>query len=51
MVDGVAVAGIDDLMRLLDADRIGRAVPLQVVRRGSVETVELVPSVRPSATS
>ncbi|MGN6471233.1 MAG: S1C family serine protease [Rhizobiaceae bacterium] len=47
-VDGVAVAGIDDLIRLLDAERIGRAVPLQVVRRGSVETIGIVPAVRPA---
>jgi S1-C subfamily serine protease len=47
-VDGIAVAGIDDLVRLLDAGRIGRAVPVQVVRRGSIETIGLVPTARPA---
>jgi S1-C subfamily serine protease len=32
-VDGVAVSGADDLVRLLDADKIGRTIPLDVLRR------------------
>jgi S1-C subfamily serine protease len=32
--DGVRVGGIDDLHRLLGAERIGRSVPLTVLRRG-----------------
>jgi S1-C subfamily serine protease len=32
-VDGVPVSGADDLVRLLDADKIGRTIPLDVLRR------------------
>ncbi len=32
-VDGAPVAGADDLIRLLDAEKIGRTVPLDVLRR------------------
>jgi S1-C subfamily serine protease len=37
MLDGVPVTGADDLIRLLGADRIGRAVELAVLRHGRVE--------------
>jgi S1-C subfamily serine protease len=36
-LDGVPVTGADDLIRLLGADRIGRAVELAVLRHGRVE--------------
>jgi S1-C subfamily serine protease len=36
-LDGVPVTGADDLIRLLVADRIGRAVELAVLRHGRVE--------------
>ncbi|HXW73030.1 MAG TPA: trypsin-like peptidase domain-containing protein [Methylocella sp.] len=32
-LDGTTVTGADDLVRLLDADRIGRTIPLDVLRR------------------
>jgi S1-C subfamily serine protease len=32
-VSGQAVTGVDDLVRLLDADKIGSTVPLDVLRR------------------
>ena len=32
-IDGAAVAGADDIVRLLDADRIGRTIPIDVLRR------------------
>jgi len=32
-VDGAAVTGADDLVRLLDAEKIGRTIPLDVLRR------------------
>jgi S1-C subfamily serine protease len=32
-VDGAPVSGADDLVRLLDADKIGRTIPLDVLRR------------------
>ncbi len=32
-VDGASVTGADDLVRLLDAEKIGRTIPLDVLRR------------------
>ena len=32
-VDGAAITGADDLVRLLDAEKIDRAIPLDVLRR------------------
>ena len=45
-VDGVPVEGVDDLLRVLDAGRIGREVEVRLLRRGAVETVKLVPGER-----
>lgn len=42
-VDGTQVAGVDDLQRLMTAERIGSRVPATVVRDGVAQTVELVP--------
>jgi S1-C subfamily serine protease len=32
-IEGAPVTGADDLVRLLDADKIGRTIPLDVLRR------------------
>ncbi len=32
-VDGAAITGADDLVRLLDAEKIDRTIPLDVLRR------------------
>jgi len=37
-LDGVTVAGADDLLRLLDADRIGRPVQVSLIRDGRLVT-------------
>jgi S1-C subfamily serine protease len=42
-IDGVPVRGVDDLLRLMTAERIDREVELDVVRGGSRRTVALVP--------
>jgi S1-C subfamily serine protease len=42
-VDGVPVAGVDDLQRLMVGDAIGRAVGATVVRQGRPVRVELTP--------
>ncbi|HEY7690987.1 MAG TPA: trypsin-like peptidase domain-containing protein [Gaiellaceae bacterium] len=42
-VDGVAVAGVDDLQRLMTGDAIGRSVNARLLRRGRELAVELVP--------
>jgi S1-C subfamily serine protease len=38
--DGLEVTGVDHLHRLLNADNIGRAVPLTVLRHGKVVTLD-----------
>jgi S1-C subfamily serine protease len=48
-LDGEALAGSDDLVRKLTADRVGRAVRLDLVRHGRLVSVELVPAERPRA--
>ena len=40
---------MDDLIRLLDADRIGRAITLSVLRQGQVRAVDLTPTERAPA--
>jgi S1-C subfamily serine protease len=45
-LDGVAVTGVDDLIRLLNAERIGRAVKVDVLRRGQLRSFEATPTER-----
>jgi S1-C subfamily serine protease len=45
-VDGHAVTGVDDLVRLLDGERIGKPVELKVVRRTEVATLIVRPIAR-----
>ncbi len=42
-IDGVPVLGIDDLLRVLDHERIGRSVPLVALRRGERLETAVVP--------
>ena len=46
--DGQAVTGVDDLIRLLNSERIGRSVSIDVLRRGSLRTFEVMPLERPA---
>jgi S1-C subfamily serine protease len=46
-VDGTPVTGVDDLIRLLTADLIGRAVTLDVLRLGRPRRFAVTPSERP----
>lgn len=45
-VDGAPVTGVDDLIRLLNADRIGRDVAFNVLRRGRLRTFNVRPQER-----
>ena len=45
-VDGNPVTGVDDLIRLLDGERIGRDVELRIVRSTTTATVKVVPIAR-----
>ena len=47
--DGEPVTGVDDLIRLLNGERIGRNVTIDVLRRGSLRKFELKPQERPAA--
>jgi S1-C subfamily serine protease len=48
-VDGEAVTGVDDLIRLLNSERIGRTIAVDVLRRGLLRSFELKPLERPVA--
>ncbi|MET0866611.1 MAG: trypsin-like peptidase domain-containing protein [Pseudorhodoplanes sp.] len=45
-LDGEPVTGVDDLIRLLDADRIGRKLTFVVLRRGMLRLFDFTPSER-----
>jgi S1-C subfamily serine protease len=47
-LDGRLVTGVDDLVRLLNAERIGNAVTFEVLRRGQLRSFELRPAERRS---
>jgi len=48
-LDGRPVTGVDDLIRLLDADRIGRAVTIDVLRLGRPRSFIVTPVERAKA--
>ena len=48
-LDGEPVAGIDDMIRLLDRNRIGKRVTVDVVRLGRLRSFEMTPTERVAA--
>ena len=42
-LDGIPVTGVDDLIRLLSAERIGRSVTVRVLRLGKLRDIALTP--------
>jgi S1-C subfamily serine protease len=46
--DGVAITGVDDLIRLLNGERIGRRVTIDVLRRGALRSFAVTPTERPA---
>jgi S1-C subfamily serine protease len=48
-LDGVGVNGVDDLIRLLDRDRINRDCEMEVLRLGRVRVVRILPVERKQA--
>jgi S1-C subfamily serine protease len=48
-IDGEPVGGVDDLIRLLHAERIGRPVAVDALRRGQLKSFEVKPGERPTA--
>ena len=47
--DGAPVTGVDDLIRLLSGERIGRRIGIDVLRRGVLRSFDVTPSERPAA--
>jgi S1-C subfamily serine protease len=48
-LDGQAVTGVDDMIRLLDRNRIGKRVSIDVLRLGRLRTFEVIPTERSAA--
>ncbi|HEY0849039.1 MAG TPA: trypsin-like peptidase domain-containing protein [Bradyrhizobium sp.] len=48
-LDGVGVHGVDDLIRALDRDRIGRTLEMEVLRLGRLRALEIHPVERKPA--
>ena len=48
-LDGRAIATTDDLFGLLTAERVGRAVPLRILRGGSVRELTVTVGERPAS--
>jgi S1-C subfamily serine protease len=46
--DGEAVTGVDDLIRLLNRERIGKRIRIDVLRRGALRSFEVTPQERPA---
>ena len=48
-LDGVEINGVDDLIRVLDRDRIGRTLEMEVLRLGRLRSVKIHPIERKPA--
>src|SRR3954470_13898562 len=48
-LDGTPVKGMDDLIRLLTAERIGRDMAVTLLRQGDVRLIRLTPERRPAS--
>src|ERR1700723_1524277 len=48
-LDGVAIHGVDDLIRVLDRDRIARKLEMQVLRMGGLGAIDILPEERKPA--
>jgi S1-C subfamily serine protease len=49
-LDGVDINGVDDLIRVLDRDRIGRTLAMDVLRLGRLRAVDIHPAERKPVT-
>jgi len=48
-LDGVEINGVDDLIRVLDRDRIGRMLAMDVLRLGRLRAIDINPVERKPA--
>jgi S1-C subfamily serine protease len=42
-LDGIAINGVDDLIRSLDRDRIDRSLEMEILRMGRLRAIEIHP--------
>jgi S1-C subfamily serine protease len=42
-LDGIDINGVDDLIRALDRDRIGRTLQMEVLRMGRARAIDIHP--------
>ena len=45
-IDGATVTGIDDLVRLLDHDKVGSTVLIEIARKGQIHRFPVIPRER-----
>jgi S1-C subfamily serine protease len=50
-LDGTRITGVDDVIRILDAGRIGRPLTVEVVRGGASHQLAVVPAERATASA
>jgi S1-C subfamily serine protease len=50
-LDGIDVNGVDDLIRILDRDRIGRGIEMEVLRMGRLRVIDVSPIERKPVSS
>jgi S1-C subfamily serine protease len=48
-LDGVDINGVDDLIRVLDRDRIGKTLAMDVLRLGRLRAIDIHPLERKQA--
>jgi len=48
-LDGIEINGVDDLIRVLDRDRIGRTLAMDVLRLGRLRAIDIHPVERKPA--
>jgi S1-C subfamily serine protease len=49
-LDGVDINGVDDLIRVLDRDRVGRTIAMNVLRLGRLRSFDIHPIERKPST-
>jgi S1-C subfamily serine protease len=49
-LDGVKIQGVDDLIRVLDRDRIDRTIQMEVLRLGRLRAIDIYPIERKPST-
>ena len=48
-LDGVEIIGVEDLIRVLDRDRIGKKLAMEVLRLGRLRAIDIHPLERKPA--